>query len=226
MNLRFANWYTQALGATFGIIACIYAYLNGFMFVYGNISSYFDFLGFSGVVSSYILLPLCIITLLFSIIKPYIEEKSLFKFSVEDINITLIVSTIIIGFMGAKIYFTVPALFIAFNLYSNKLFNRKDKKQKSVSIDAPDPVESVNANYNIINSNSVFEEEKTINLNNTLALNIENNIESVLLNNQNKTELIKREMALELLQKKSDIQFIKELTGLSDEDIERIKLEI
>ena len=37
MNLRFVNWYTQALGATLGIIACIYAYLNGFMFVYGNI---------------------------------------------------------------------------------------------------------------------------------------------------------------------------------------------
>lgn len=45
MKFKFLDWYTQALGATLGILACIYAYLNGYMFVYGNIGGYFDFLG-------------------------------------------------------------------------------------------------------------------------------------------------------------------------------------
>lgn len=44
MRFKFLDWYTQALGATFGILACIYAYLNGYMFVYGNIEGYFIFL--------------------------------------------------------------------------------------------------------------------------------------------------------------------------------------
>ena len=228
MNLRFVNWYTQALGATLGIIACIYAYLNGFMFVYGNIEAYFDFLGFTGVVSSYTLLPLCILTLMFAISKPYIEGKTFCKFSLDNINLTLIVTTIIIGFMGAKIYFTIPALFIVFNLYSDKLFNKEHKIQQSLNIIQED--NQIKAEYsdihNIINANEIFEDEKTINLSNNLALNLENGAECVLFTNKNKVDLIKREMALELLQKNSDVQFIKELTGLSDSDIEFIKLEI
>lgn len=178
MNLRFANWYTQALGATLGIIACIYAYLNGFMFVYGNINGYFDFLGFRGIVSSYTLLPLCILTLIFAISKPYIEGKTFCKFSLYNINTTLIITTTIIGFMGAKIYFTIPALFIVFNLYGNILFNKENKT-------------------NLVNS--VFEDEKTINISNNLALNLENNVECVLF--KNKVDLVKKEMALELLKK-------------------------
>lgn len=206
MNLRFVNWYTQALGATLGIIACIYAYLNGFMFVYGNINDYFDFLGFTGIVSSYTLLPLCILTLMFAISKPYIEGKTFCKFSLDNINITLIITTTIIGFMGAKIYFTIPALLIVFNLYGNRLFNKENE-------------------VNILNSNKIFEDEKNI-INNNLALNLENNVECVLFKNKSKVDLVKKEMALELLKKNSDIQFIKELTGLSDSDIEFIKLKV
>lgn len=205
MNLKFVDWYTQALGATLGIISCIYAYLNGFMFVYGNINSYFDFLGFTGFISSYTLLPLCILTLIFAILKPYIEGKTFCKFSLDDINIILIITTTIIGFMGTKIYFIIPALFIDFNLYRNKLFNKENKT-------------------NIVNSNIIFEDEKTISTNDRLALNLENNVECTLF--KNKVDLVKKEMALELLKKNSDIQFIKELTGLSDSDIEFIKLTI
>ncbi|WP_042274035.1 hypothetical protein [Faecalimicrobium dakarense] len=121
MNLRFANWYTQALGATLGIIACIYAYLNGFMFVYGNIDNYFDFLGFDGIISSYILTPLCILTLVLAIIKAYKPSIKIFNMQLDNINIFFIVTTVIVGFMGAKIYFTIPALLITFNLFSYKL---------------------------------------------------------------------------------------------------------
>lgn len=182
MNLKFVNWYTQALGSTLGIIACIYAYLNGFMFVYGNINKYFDFLGFTGILSSYTLLPLCILTLIFAILKPYIGGKTIYKFQADDINNSLIITTIIIGFIGARIYFLIPALLIAFNLYSNKIFNKENKTE--------------------------FIEPENLNT----------------LNYNNKLESVKMEMALELLKKNSDIQFISELTGLSNNDLETIKL--
>ena len=39
MESKFFNWYTQSLGGTFGIISCICAYLNGYMFVYTNSAS-------------------------------------------------------------------------------------------------------------------------------------------------------------------------------------------
>ena len=77
MRFKFLDWYTQALGATFGILACIYAYLNGYMFVYGNIEGYFDFLGFSGVISSYLLLPLCLLSLFISLIRSYNIKKEI-----------------------------------------------------------------------------------------------------------------------------------------------------
>ncbi len=79
MRFKFLDWYTQALGATFGILACIYAYLNGYMFVYGNIEGYFDFLGFSGVISSYLLLPLCLLSLFISLIRSYTIKKEILK---------------------------------------------------------------------------------------------------------------------------------------------------
>ena len=79
MRFKFLDWYTQALGATFGILACIYAYLNGYMFVYGNIEGYFDFLGFSGVISSYLILPLCLLSLFISLIRSYTIKKEILK---------------------------------------------------------------------------------------------------------------------------------------------------
>lgn len=65
MESKFFNWYTQSLGGTFGIISCICAYLNGYMFVYTNSASkYFESIGFLGIISSYTLLPLCMLTLI------------------------------------------------------------------------------------------------------------------------------------------------------------------
>jgi len=39
--------------------------------------------------------------------------------SLENFNTGIIISTVIIGFMGARIYFTIPAIFILFNLINN-----------------------------------------------------------------------------------------------------------
>ena len=98
MRFKFLDWYTQALGATFGILACIYAYLNGYMFVYGNIEGYFDFLGFSGVISSYLLLPLCLLSLFISLI------ITIF-ISFLCIIISLFLFCILIYFFFVKIFF-------------------------------------------------------------------------------------------------------------------------
>ncbi|HSQ87498.1 hypothetical protein [Romboutsia sp.] len=125
MNLRFTNWYTQALGATLGVIACMYSYLNGYMITYSNIDTYFDSLWFGGIVSSYFLLPLCILTLLLAVIKSYDPDKIFLNIPLENFNVGIIVSTVIIGFMGARIYFTIPAIFILFNLITYKKSNEK-----------------------------------------------------------------------------------------------------
>ena len=126
MRFKFLDWYTQALGATFGILACIYAYLNGYMFVYGNIEGYFDFLGFSGVISSYLLLPLCLLSLFISLIRSYTIKKEILNMSFESINIFISILTVVVGFMGAKIYFTIPAAFILFHILEPYLHNYRN----------------------------------------------------------------------------------------------------
>ena len=70
--------------------------------------------------------------------------------------------------MGAKIYFTIPALFIVFNLYSDKLFNKEHKIQQSLNIIQEDnEIKAENSDiHNIINANKIFEDEKTISINN------------------------------------------------------------
>ena len=132
MRFKFLDWYTQALGATFGILACIYAYLNGYMFVYGNIEGYFDFLGFSGVISSYLLLPLCLLSLFISLIRSYTIKKEILNMSFESINIFISILTVVVGFMGAKIYFTIPAAFILFHILEPYLHNYRNSENQEV----------------------------------------------------------------------------------------------
>jgi hypothetical protein len=135
MKFKFLDWYTQAIGATLGIIACVYAYLNGYMFVYANIGNNFDYLGFKGVISSYLLLPLCILNLFLSLIKSYISNKEISNTKFESINVFIIILTTIIGFMGAKIYFFIPAILILFNLISPNIFNKENLSVEDKTID-------------------------------------------------------------------------------------------
>ncbi|MCC0658915.1 MULTISPECIES: hypothetical protein [unclassified Clostridioides] len=128
MDSKFFNWYTQSLGGTFGIISCICAYLNGYMFVYTNsASSYFESIGFLGIISSYVLLPLCMLTLVFGIIRSYTpdtSDKSIFDIPFFTLNKRLILVTVVFGFIGARFYFIIPAILMTFNLYSSILITK------------------------------------------------------------------------------------------------------
>ncbi|MGL5346925.1 MAG: hypothetical protein ACRDA3_06215 [Peptostreptococcaceae bacterium] len=130
MNSKFLDWYTQALGATLGMMACIFAYLNGFMFVYGNIGRNFNSLSFEEVLASYLLFPLCILTLILALVKSYIQSKDFFNISFDSLNFIAVLLTIAFGFMGAKVYFTIPALFILYSYIKKYLVHNNLKEQE------------------------------------------------------------------------------------------------
>lgn len=217
MRFKFLDWYTQALGATFGILACIYAYLNGYMFVYGNIEGYFDFLGFSGVISSYLLLPLCLLSLFISLIRSYTIKKEILNMSFESINIFISILTVVVGFMGAKIYFTIPAAFILFHILEPYLHNYRNSENQEVILDD-------NKEYDITQNTIEFDK---IDINMSSEANASNEAEELYKSRSNNPDVIetKKEIALELLRKNSSKQFIVELTGFTLDEINMLEKE-
>lgn len=217
MRFKFLDWYTQALGATFGILACIYAYLNGYMFVYGNIEGYFDFLGFSGVISSYLLLPLCLLSLFISLIRSYTIKKEILNMSFESINIFISILTVVVGFMGAKIYFTIPAAFILFHILEPYLHNYRNSENQEVILD--DTKE-----YDITQNTIEFDK---IDIDMSSEANASNEAEELYKSRSNNPDVIetKKEIALELLRKNSSKQFIVELTGFTLDEINMLEKE-
>lgn len=217
MRFKFLDWYTQALGATFGILACIYAYLNGYMFVYGNIEGYFDFLGFSGVISSYLLLPLCILSLFISLIRSYTIKKEILNMSFESINIFISILTVVVGFMGAKIYFTIPAAFILFHILEPYLHNYRNSENQEVIFDD-------NKEYDITQNTIEFDK---IDIDMSSEANASNEAEELYKSRRNNPDVIetKKEIALELLRKNSSKQFIVELTGFTLDEIDMLEKE-
>lgn len=217
MRFKFLDWYTQALGATFGILACIYAYLNGYMFVYGNIEGYFDFLGFSGVISSYLLLPLCLLSLFISLIRSYTIKKEILNMSFESINIFISILTVVVGFMGAKIYFTIPAAFILFHILEPYLHNYRNSENQEVIFDD-------NKEYDITQNTIEFDK---IDIDMSSEANASNEAEELYKSRRNNPDVIetKKEIALELLRKNSSKQFIVELTGFTLDEIDMLEKE-
>lgn len=217
MRFKFLDWYTQALGATFGILACIYAYLNGYMFVYGNIEGYFDFLGFSGVISSYLLLPLCLLSLFISLIRSYTIKKEILNMSFESINIFISILTVVVGFMGAKIYFTIPAAFILFHILEPYLHNYRNSENQEVILDD-------NKEYDITQNTIEFDK---IDIDIPNEANASNEAEELYKSRSNNPDVIetKKEIALELLRKNSSKQFIVELTGFTLDEINMLEKE-
>lgn len=217
MRFKFLDWYTQALGATFGILACIYAYLNGYMFVYGNIEGYFDFLGFSGVISSYLLLPLCLLSLFTSLIRSYTIKKEILNMSFESINIFISILTVVVGFMGAKIYFTIPAAFILFHILEPYLHNYRNSENQEVIFDD-------NKEYDITQNTIEFDK---IDIDMSSEANASNEAEELYKSRSNNPDVIetKKEIALELLRKNSSKQFIVELTGFTLDEINMLEKE-
>lgn len=217
MRFKFLDWYTQALGATFGILACIYAYLNGYMFVYGNIEGYFDFLGFSGVISSYLLLPLCLLSLFTSLIRSYTIKKEILNMSFESINIFISILTVVVGFMGAKIYFTIPAAFILFHILEPYLHNYRNSENQEVILDD-------NKEYDITQNTIEFDK---IDIDIPSEANASNEADELYKSRSNNPDVIetKKEIALELLRKNSSKQFIVELTGFTLDEIDMLEKE-
>ncbi len=217
MRFKFLDWYTQALGATFGILACIYAYLNGYMFVYGNIEGYFDFLGFSGVISSYLLLPLCLLSLFISLIRSYTIKKEILNMSFESINIFISILTVVVGFMGAKIYFTIPAAFILFHILEPYLHNYRNSENQEVMLDD-------NKEYDITQNTIEFDK---IDIDIPSEANASNEAEELYKSRSNNPNVIetKKEIAIELLRKNSSKQFIVELTGFTLDEINMLEKE-
>ena len=217
MSFKFLDWYTQALGATFGILACIYAYLNGYMFVYGNIEGYFDFLGFSGVISSYLLLPLCLLSLFISLIRSYTIKKEILNMSFESINIFISILTVVVGFMGAKIYFTIPAAFILFHILEPYLHNYRNSENQEVILDD-------NKEYDITQNTIEFDK---IDIDIPSEANASNEAEELYKSRSNNPNVIetKKEIAIELLRKNSSKQFIVELTGFTLDEINILEKE-
>lgn len=217
MRFKFLDWYTQAQGATFGILACIYAYLNGYMFVYGNIEGYFDFLGFSGVISSYLLLPLCLLSLFISLIRSYTIKKEILNMSFESINIFISILTVVVGFMGAKIYFTIPAAFILFHILEPYLHNYRNSENQEVILDD-------NKEYDITQNTIEFDK---IDIDIPSEANASNEADELYKSRSNNPDVIetKKEIALELLRKNSSKQFIVELTGFTLDEIDMLEKE-
>lgn len=217
MKFKFLDWYTQAIGSTFGILACVYAYLNGYMFVYGNIGDYFDFLGFSGVISSYILLPLCLLCLFLSLIKSYTLKKEILNTSFESFNIFICISTVIIGFMGAKIYFIIPSLFILFHILEPNLHNYINLENKKYLF-------NINKEDNTVQETIEFQKIDTDEYSESNILSEAENLYKRKSNNQTVIDT-KKEIALELLKKNSSKQFIMELTGFTFDEIDDLEKE-
>ena len=211
MNSRFLEWYSQALGSVLGVLACLFAYVNGYMFVFGNIGDNFDSLSIGGVISSYLLFPLCLITLFFSIVKSFILEKHIDNIAIDNLNKIILLSTSIIGIIGTGFYFIIPAFLILFDIYRDFLKERKDKQNLNLDNEEEEYTYSTKE----FPVDSFVECTESINF-----IDLEENYE---LEKEIKTLETKKLMAIELLEKKSDLQFIKELTGFTDKEIQELK---
>ncbi len=206
MNSRFLDWYSQALGSVLGVLACLFAYVNGYMFVFGNIGNNFDSLSIGGVISSYLLFPLCLITLFFSIVKSFILEKH-----IDNLNKIILLSTSIIGIIGTGFYFIIPALLILFDIYRDFIKERKDKQNLNLD----------NEEEEYTYSTKEFPVDSFVEC--TESINFIDLEENYGLEKEIKTLETKKLMAIELLEKKSDLQFIKELTGFTDKEIQELR---
>lgn len=112
--MKFYQWYSQAIGSIIGIAACIYCYLNGNLITFSNLNGNFDLISFNGVLASYTLYPLCILTFIMALILaiPSVLNKKIMTIEITSINSTLVYLTVIIGILGCNIYFLIPALIL------------------------------------------------------------------------------------------------------------------
>ena len=199
--MKFYKWYSQALGSVIGMVSCIYGYLNGDLLLYSALGGNYDTLNFNQILSSYILYPLCILTFLSAMFIPVIKDykdKKVLGMRVSKINRVLKYSAAIVGLLGCLIYFIPAALVIlfsdilsliqyTFNKLSNKL--RKNPLNEQTS--------KKEATKEACDENSDEAE-----LNPLLTNKPPNNNECL---------STKREMAINLIDKNSNMDFIRDI---------------
>lgn len=137
--------------------------------------------------------------------------------SFESINIFISILTVVVGFMGAKIYFTIPAAFILFHILEPYLHNYRNSENQEVILDD-------NKEYDITQNTIEFDK---IDIDIPSEANASNEAEELYKSRSNNPNVIetKKEIALELLRKNSSKQFIVELTGFTLDEINMLEKE-
>lgn len=137
--------------------------------------------------------------------------------SFESINIFISILTVVVGFMGAKIYFTIPAAFILFHILEPYLHNYRNSENQEVIFDD-------NKEYDITQNTIEFDK---IDIDIPSEANASNEAEELYKSRSNNPDVIetKKEIALELLRKNSSKQFIVELTGFTLDEINMLEKE-
>lgn len=137
--------------------------------------------------------------------------------SFESINIFISILTVVVGFMGAKIYFTIPAAFILFHILEPYLHNYRNSENQEVILDD-------NKEYDITQNTIEFDK---IDIDIPSEANASNEAEELYKSRSNNPDVIetKKEIALELLRKNSSKQFIVELTGFTLDEINMLEKE-
>lgn len=137
--------------------------------------------------------------------------------SFESINIFISILTVVVGFMGAKIYFTIPAAFILFHILEPYLHNYRNSENQEVIFDD-------NKEYDITQNTIEFDK---IDIDISSEANASNEAEELYKSRSNNPDVIetKKEIALELLRKNSSKQFIVELTGFTLDEINMLEKE-
>lgn len=137
--------------------------------------------------------------------------------SFESINIFISILTVVVGFMGAKIYFTIPAAFILFHILEPYLHNYRNSENQEVILDD-------NKEYDITQNTIEFDK---IDIDIPSEANASNEAEELYKSRSNNPNVIetKKEIAIELLRKNSSKQFIVELTGFTLDEINMLEKE-
>ena len=137
--------------------------------------------------------------------------------SFESINIFISILTVVVGFMGAKIYFTIPAAFILFHILEPYLHNYRNSENQEVILDD-------NKEYDITQNTIEFDK---IDIDIPSEANASNEAEELYKSRSNNPNVIetKKEIAIELLRKNSSKQFIVELTGFTLDELNILEKE-
>lgn len=206
--MRFYRWYTQALGSVLGMISCIYCYLRGDLLLYYILSGNYDSLHFRGIIASYTLYPLCILTFILSICSiSNTKNKKVLGIDFNKVNTSFKYITIIIGLLGCDIYFIVPTLFLIFPdilLFIKYIRNKPSIKEAEICTDS-----TLDSYHNNLDNNETE-------LNPILTIKKTRDDDYI---------ATKTEMAIQLINEDSSIDFIKEITGLPLEYIKKLQSE-